>query len=113
MKLRHAIGVECKQPRNIEVKILKDITCPRCRQLLKTDDGLRKTFDALTPPDVIMKVPEKSYFWNYVNSHKKSATYSICECGRLLKIRTNSKTKQKFLGCSNYPICKRTKPYYR
>lgn len=32
MKLRHAIGVECKQPRNIEVKILKDITCPICKR---------------------------------------------------------------------------------
>jgi len=117
MKLRHAIGVECKQPRNIEVKIFKDITCPRCRQLLKSDDELRKTFDALTPPEVIVKIPEKPYFFNYNNGKKSkeliTQAYLTCNCGSKLKVRINKSTRTQFLGCSDYPICKKTKPYYR
>lgn len=32
-----------------------------------------------------------------------------CSTGKLAK-RTNSKTQEKFLGCTNYPKCKYTQP---
>ena len=32
-----------------------------------------------------------------------------CSCGNHWVIRVNSTTKLKFLGCSDYPNCKRTK----
>jgi orotate phosphoribosyltransferase len=32
-----------------------------------------------------------------------------CECGRTMKVRTNSQTGVRFWGCSGYPdLCKRT-----
>lgn len=31
---------------------------------------------------------------------------TCCKCGMYLVERTNSKTNEKFLGCSNYPQCK-------
>lgn len=37
-------------------------------------------------------------------------TNDICpNCKKLLKVRYNFKTNQKFLGCSNYPNCDYTK----
>ena len=32
-----------------------------------------------------------------------------CECGGMREERQNSQTGKKFLGCSNYPNCKKTK----
>lgn len=32
------------------------------------------------------------------------------KCNGKLVIRVNSKTEEKFLGCSNYPKCKYTQP---
>ena len=116
MKLRHAVGVECKQPRNIEVKYHKDITCPRCRTILSEDPELKAAFSALTADDVIVKMPEKPYFYNYKNGYNKEVitqAYLTCNCGSKLKVRINKSTRTQFLGCSNYPECKKTKPYHR
>ena len=34
-----------------------------------------------------------------------------CDCGGLLVLRTNSITNTKFLGCNNFPKCKKSKSY--
>lgn len=42
----------------------------------------------------------------------KESAVSCPDCGpaTLLVVRTNSKTKNQFLGCSNYPDCRYTQP---
>lgn len=37
-------------------------------------------------------------------------TKPLCKCGSKMVIKTNRKTKEKFLGCFTYPICTHTKP---
>ncbi|MFN8296776.1 MAG: topoisomerase DNA-binding C4 zinc finger domain-containing protein [Chitinophagales bacterium] len=39
------------------------------------------------------------------------AKYGYCSCGEEFVIRYNKVTQQQFLGCSNYPECRNTKPY--
>lgn len=39
---------------------------------------------------------------------RKRAGDKCPNCGGTLARRTNHKTRQRFLGCSNYPICRRT-----
>ena len=62
-------------------------------------------------------MPEKPYFFNYNNGKKSkeliTQAYLTCNCGSKLKVRINKSTRTQFLGCSNYPECKKTKPYYR
>ena len=37
---------------------------------------------------------------------------AVCrECGDFMKVRTNSRTNQQFLGCQSYPDCRVTEPY--
>jgi uncharacterized protein (DUF3820 family) len=110
MKLRHAIGVDCLQPRNIEVKVFKDITCPRCRQLLKLDDKLRAEFDKLdlikekTFKDRLAKVNH-----NITYAKNNYSNLRCPKCNGELRSRTNKVSGDSFLGCINYPKCKGTR----
>lgn len=39
---------------------------------------------------------------------------TVCACGRPMAVRTakqGDNKGKKFLGCTNYPVCKNTKPY--
>jgi len=43
---------------------------------------------------------------------KQRQEQQICnQCRLPMVVRTNSKTKQKFWGCSNFPRCRSTKSY--
>lgn len=46
-----------------------------------------------------------------VDEKREQEKYGFCYCGFPFSIRTNHATLQQFLGCSNYPECKNTKPY--
>ena len=40
---------------------------------------------------------------------KQKFRFGKCECGAPIQERVNKITNQKFLGCTQYPKCKRTK----
>lgn len=47
-----------------------------------------------------------------MSEHKKLTLPVLCpECGIPMVVRTNRKTNQQFLGCSNYPKCKCVSSY--
>lgn len=113
MKLRHAVGVLCGQPRNIEVKIHKNITCPRCRTMLSEDDELMATFKKLSP-EVHIPIPKPTPYCGVpINDSQLEQIRLTCDCGADMKIRINKSSGNKFLGCSRFPKCKNTKPYYK
>lgn len=43
---------------------------------------------------------------------KEDGTYICLECGKIGIIRANSKTGEKFIGCSGFPKCKNTDDYW-
>jgi ssDNA-binding Zn-finger/Zn-ribbon topoisomerase 1 len=109
MKLRHAQGVECNQPRNIEVIIHKDITCPRCRTMLKEDPKLKDAFNKL-----IIEAREKRTIRAKAILEKNNLMIhdvSCPKCGSSLKVRKNKRDDTSFYGCSGYPACKFSKNF--
>lgn len=58
-----------------------------------------------------MSLPDSAEYW-FKNPIAYSPNYfrhaKGVDCGSNLVIRTNSKDKKQFLGCSGYPKCKHT-----
>lgn len=77
---------------------LCDITCYTCVRLLKDNGNIYSLKEGVSPRKQSEIDKEKHYF-----RHGK------CDCGHAMKLRSNSKTKEQFLGCSNYPTCKKNK----
>lgn len=86
---------------------IDDINCFECIENLKSGlaskEGLR---EGKAPETFYMSKREKKAFNKKQEFIKK---YGICPCGCNWMIRVNTKTKQEFLGCVNYPTCKNTK----
>ncbi|MGC4130235.1 MAG: topoisomerase DNA-binding C4 zinc finger domain-containing protein [Bergeyella sp.] len=61
---------------------IDEVTCPACLKLLNSNGNI----------------------YNLQNTNPKK-----CECGSIMQVRINKKTSEKFLGCSNYPNCKKTR----
>lgn len=106
---RHAKGVDCGHNHNSETEYFNDVDCRACR----------KTIEESRPDNLLDGEAPKYYYYSktYAKKMRKADReqkefndkYGVCDCGSDLVIRTNSKDKKNFLGCSSYPKCKKTK----
>jgi hypothetical protein len=77
---------------------LNDINCFACLKLLKENGNIYNLKEGISKRE--QKV---------INREKHLYRFGKCSCGSPIQERINKTTKQKFLGCSNYPNCKQTK----
>lgn len=77
---------------------LNDINCYACLQLLKINGNIYGLKEGISRK----KQSE-------IDKEKYRLRFGKCECGSHFVERINKQTNQKFLGCSSYPKCKKTK----
>ncbi|TDX83946.1 topoisomerase DNA-binding C4 zinc finger domain-containing protein [Epilithonimonas xixisoli] len=106
---RHAKGVECVHNHNTETEYINDVECRACLKIIE-----EKRPENLMDGDA----PEFYYYSKtYAKKMRKAKKereefndkYGVCDCGCDWRIRLNKSNSQEFLGCSNYPKCKKTK----
>jgi len=76
---------------------LNDINCFACLELINKNGNIYSLKDGIS------KIEQSK-----IDKEKHRFRYGKCECGNPLTQRINSKSKDKFLGCYNYPKCKKT-----
>jgi len=76
---------------------LNDINCYACLELIKQNGNIYNLKEGTSPQQQSIIDKEKYRF-----------RFGKCECGSPMIIRKNSKTGQEFLGCLQYPKCKKT-----
>jgi len=92
----HIKGIPCGHYHIEETKEFRHIDCKSCQKIV-AEMGNIFNLDMRTHKE-------------YKEEEKKKKEENKCSCGSQMKIRTNSKTDEKFLGCQRYPKCKNTKP---
>lgn len=115
---RHAHGYDCshlKWCNNRVTKYLLDVNCHECVKAI--GEGLvQGLLEGNEPPHKTRKKKKnkktKALEQTIVNAPSPpTVNYGSCpKCGSGWRERTNSKTGEKFLGCSKYPNCKTSKP---
>lgn len=90
--------VDCGHKHHFESEYLNDINCRGCKKLIKENGNIYNLKEGLTPSQ---KKEERR--------RKELYKHGECSCGSHLVRRANKKTKEEFLGCSDYPKCKKTK----
>lgn len=84
-----------------------DINCFKCIQNMENDatlkDGLK---EGNAPETFYMSKREKKAFYAQKRFNEE---HGVCSCGSIWQPRINKATGQMFLGCSDYPKCKKTK----
>lgn len=90
-----------------ETIYIEDINCHEClynlNEGISTKEGLK---EGKAPETYYMSDSAKKAF----NKRKAfNNEHGVCDCGHDFVIRTNKSNGEKFLGCSNYPKCKKTK----
>ena len=78
-------------------KYLNDINCFACLELIKQNGNIYGLKEGTSKREQ-SKIDKEKYRFRF----------GKCECGQPLRERINSITKAKFLGCFNYPECKKT-----
>jgi hypothetical protein len=78
---------------------LNDINCYACLELIKQNGNIYNLKEGISKRQQSVIDKEKHLF-----------RFGKCECGSPMCERTNKANGQKFLGCTNYPKCKNTKP---
>lgn len=103
----HAKGLDCGHNHNVETAYIDDVTCYACKKII-----------AENPPDNMKPGPAPEAYYlrgkdrtRYFARKAFIEQHGHCSCGYDWAIRTNSKDRTQFLGCSNYPKCRKTKPY--
>lgn len=86
----HIKGIECGHYHVYETKEINKIDCHSCMKILYEMQDIK---EQLIHENEKIKYP-----------------YGKCSCGGIFKKRKNNLNNQQFLGCSNYPKCKKTKP---
>ena len=76
---------------------LNDINCFACLELIKQNGNIYNLKEGIS------RIQQSE-----IDKEKHRFRFGKCECGSPLCERLNTKTKVKFLGCSNYPKCKKT-----
>jgi hypothetical protein len=112
----HKSGLDCGHFHKHETKKNKKVTCYACIKLLGTEPKCKVCKDSqITDED--WKTKDTHTFTckgcNQVRTKIGKAPEPVnndCECGGKMIIRSNTKTGEKFKGCSNYPACKKTQP---
>ena len=77
---------------------LNDINCFACLDLIKQNGNIYNL------KEVISKRQQRE-----IDREKHKFRFWKCECGSPMCERVNKKTGEKFLGCLQYPKCKKTK----
>jgi len=77
---------------------LNDITCYNCLKMIKHNGNIYNLVEGVSPNQQSIIDKEKYRF-----------RFGKCECGSPMCERTNKSTGIKFLGCTNFPKCKKTK----
>lgn len=80
----HKKGLECGHFHVYESKKIKQVDCHACIKILK--ETIHNYDEVMNPPP----------------------PYGLCKCGGELRLKKNTKTKELFLGCSNFPKCRYT-----
>lgn len=83
-----------------------DINCFACIELLKNGYNREGLIEGNAPATYYMSIKERK---RYNKQQAFNLQHGLCECGSIMQIRMNSKTKEEFLGCIQYPKCKKTK----
>lgn len=87
---------------------IKDINCYECKSKIESGEFSKDELKFEdSPEDYYMTNSGKKRFKKQKEFNEK---HGICPCGCIWQIKTNTKTKQQFLGCVNYPKCTNTKP---
>jgi hypothetical protein len=79
-------------------KYLNDINCYACLKLIEENGNIYNLKEGLSRRQQ-----------GEIDREKHKFRFGKCECGSPMCERINSKTKEKFLGCTNYPVCKKTR----
>lgn len=88
----HIKGYNCGHFHVHETKNIKHVDCHACIKMIKSNPELSSKLDQL------LKQEEDHKF-----------RFGKCECGSPMRKRKNKATNQVFLGCTEYPKCKKTK----
>lgn len=84
-----------------------DINCFACIELLKNGYDRTGLIEGNAPATYYMSIKERK---RYNKQQAFNLQHGLCECGSIMCIRQNKTTKEEFLGCIRYPLCKKTKP---
>jgi hypothetical protein len=77
---------------------LNDINCFACLKLIKENGNIYELKEGISKREQ-----------SEIDREKHRFRFGKCECGSPMTKRVNQKSKQEFLGCCNYPKCKKTK----
>lgn len=106
---RHAKGLNCGHNHNVETEYFKDVDCHSCKKIINKNRP-ENLLDGDAPEFYYLS---KTYAKKMRRAKKEREEFNnengICECGSDWKIRFNRIKNQHFLGCSDYPKCKKTK----
>jgi hypothetical protein len=79
---------------------LNDVNCFACLKLLEQNGNIYGLKEGTSKREQ-----------SKIDKEKHRFRYGKCECGSPMTVRKNSKTGEGFLGCVNYPKCKKTKRF--
>lgn len=88
-----------KETGNTDVsEYLNDINCFACLKLIEQNGNVYGLKDGISKRQQ-----------SEIDKEKHRFRFGKCDCGSPMVIRKNRKDNKEFLGCKNYPKCKRTK----
>lgn len=103
---RHGKGIVCGHNHNImDTEYIEDVECRACVKIIK-EGNAKWMLEGKAPEMYYMSNSEKK---RYKKQKAFNEKHGKCSCGSIWIIRHNSKTKNDFLGCLQYPKCKNTK----
>lgn len=100
----HAKGVNCGHKHNIDTIYRDDVTCYACLNIIEIDNITMK--EGKAPPTYYMTASARK---RYNENKAFDAIHGTCSCGGRWTVRVNRLSKSSFLGCTNYPKCKKSK----
>lgn len=77
---------------------LNDVNCYACLELIKKNGNIYNLKEGTSKREQ-----------SKIDKEKHRFRFGKCDCGSPMCERNNAKTGQKFLGCTSYPTCKKTK----
>lgn len=108
-KFTHVPNFDCGHHHIFDATYISEVDCYSCLEALK--NGLDHNLKSAE--DLARKIENRRQ--QKANKRKKKAIKKlpnnpICSCGFVMIKRENKTSHAKFWGCSQYPICKQTKP---
>ena len=88
----HIKGYDCGHFHVVETKNLIQVDCYACLKHIENTPQLKERIDQMKQA-----------------SEARKYKFGKCECGSAMCERKNKLTKEVFLGCTDYPKCKKTK----